>query len=506
MSADDLNLNFDADSNDNDALELQSNSDPSEVNRPADGARQATPGEVLFEGFGGSEDAGDFLGLDTELHFSNSAPGQGSIDTERSDTEGLGLAEAPGAPPASAPYETEGTEGEAPAYDETVDEEGVYAEADEYDEEAYDEAFEDGESYEEAGPHKGALFVAALAVGALVVVGAVFGPGLLDKFNGGGDVAPTTTSTTASAGGATVVESSVASTGATTDPTSGTEATGPEATTDPAVDTTGSSTTDPNASTGDDAFFASADGQPALPVKTGERGSLERLFSSPTFELVPREVTGIQDPVVVSPTGGRTPDGDPVASTGSETGIGDVAVPSDLAIQFPGVGTDRGAPNSEYFTAGFDWANQGDVDVVWRRNDVPEGALDAPARVATPRVGTVRVHLVDGDFFEGKLVAMGEGFAWIETEPGRMAFPAADIDAIEALGFELAATDPGAVNAPIRGERVRVRAPGGVIYGHVVSRDDQGSVTLRTDGGGKITLTDATIERIGSSRAVIVQD
>ena len=36
-------------------------------NRPAEGARLATPGEVLDEAFQKSENAGDFLGLDTEF-------------------------------------------------------------------------------------------------------------------------------------------------------------------------------------------------------------------------------------------------------------------------------------------------------------------------------------------------------------------------------------------------------------------------------------------------------
>jgi len=44
--------------------------DPSQSlsgNRPASGARRATPGEVLSQGFQGAQNAGDFLGLDTEF-------------------------------------------------------------------------------------------------------------------------------------------------------------------------------------------------------------------------------------------------------------------------------------------------------------------------------------------------------------------------------------------------------------------------------------------------------
>src|SRR5262245_65293590 len=42
-------------------------SSPYSGNRPASGARRATPGEVLSQGFQGAQNAGDFLGLDVEF-------------------------------------------------------------------------------------------------------------------------------------------------------------------------------------------------------------------------------------------------------------------------------------------------------------------------------------------------------------------------------------------------------------------------------------------------------
>ena len=55
------------------ASEGEANEDPNHGNRPASGARQVSPGEVLSQGFDGADNAGDFLGLDTGFDPSQQA-------------------------------------------------------------------------------------------------------------------------------------------------------------------------------------------------------------------------------------------------------------------------------------------------------------------------------------------------------------------------------------------------------------------------------------------------
>jgi len=505
MSADDLNLSFDPDSEKNEAFDLQDGAaDEAAPSRPADGARQATPGEVLFEGFPSSDDAGDFLGLDTELHFSSEAGAHGSIDT------GLGVGEESGgaeyAPTAPGAAPEEGAEVYGDAEDFEGDEDDL--------EQAYEEEFAEDEEYADAegGPHMGVLFVTALAVGALAVAGAVYGPALIEQYTGGTESTPVATTAGTSATTTSTTDPGTVATGAeggatTSSTTTTTSAGGGTSTTGASGATAGASgateltnPTDPTSGGSEDPFYASATGEPTAPVKTGERGSLQRLFSSSTFELVPRESTGMTVASGAETTTGGTPLDGPTGTGGEAT------LPVERPIPLPG--SQRGGePDAaaEFLSGGMDWASRGDVDVVWRRSEIPLEAMDAPTRVATPHVGTVRVHLAGGDFFEGRLVALGEGNVWIQTKPGRMAFPGDEVASIEALGMMLATADPGAIHAPKRGERVRVRAPGGLIYGHVVRQDESGALTLRTDEGGKVTLEEGEIEKIRSSRAVIVE-
>ena len=501
MSRDELDLSLEPDGDENETLKLQGEEDVSlqtegEVNAleslPEEG-EQPTAGDVLFDGLAtSSEDAGDFLGLDTELHFSTEGGQGGTLDT------GFGVTGTPmdleSAPGTLTTPGAMGAEGEEDLFPDG-----------EYDEE-FDEEDEDGYEVESAGPHKGVLVLAAFAIGALVVTGAVFGPGLLEKAgiapgenvaDCGGDSGATGRDPQAGAQtGATQTTpegTPVADSGAGVQDSAGAAASGAQPAADPGA-----------VVEGPDPLFASADGVVVPPVKNGERGSLERLFSSGTFDLVPRVPTG---PGHVGPSEFTPGPGELAGGGETFSGEGGVSGSGGTGLSFPQDGAVESTESqAALFSSGLGWADRGDVDVVWRRSEVPLDALDAPTRVATPRVGTVRVHLIEGDFFEGKLIAMGEGSVWIETAPGRMAFKGDKIASIEALGLELEATDPGSVNAPKRGERVRIHAPGGVIYGHVVSRSEDGTVTLRTAEGGKVTIASAEVEAIGNSRAVIIQD
>lgn len=493
MSADELNLSFD--SNQDSQPTVDPNAELAEQPKADEQAR--TPGDVLFDGFGASEDAGDFLGLDTELHFSSSgAEDNVDMGLNEEDAAGLKLGPAPGEHDTSFQPPMDPAQGATA--DVYGDEDALYVE-ELYDDDELEVDTGEGAEEEQVGPHKGILALSALFAGAMVVVGAVYGPGLLDRFQGAESDSSVTTADNGNAGGASVVEPPVLNADAgTADSGTGIE------TSDPAVNNGADTGAEPNvaSTTGEDPFFTSALGGATAPVRNGEAGSLSRLFSNDTFSLVPR---------VVKPSSGMTTvaSGTDISNPSSgNSGIGDGSTASTVAIQFPGVGSDTDSGiGSEFLSSSVDWASSGDVDVIWRRNEIPVGAMNAPARVATPRVGAVRVRLTEDElFFDGDMVAMGEGRVWIQTDLGRLSFTEASIASIESLGEFDEAQDPGAIDAPIRGERVRVHAPGGVIYGHVVSQGDSGLLTLRTDDGGKITLANAQVEMIGKSRATIISD
>ena len=130
----------------------------------------------------------------------------------------------------------------------------------------------------------------------------------------------------------------------------------------------------------------------------------------------------------------------------------------------------------------------------WSGSEPSLALLDNPTRLTTPRVGAVRILMVGGELFEGRLVAVGQNRAWVETGLGTMSLDGERIDRIEKL-------DPTQLDAQGQESRVhkysgrprvRVLAPGGVFSGHLISQEGD-SVTLWVDEGFKITLHGARL-------------
>ena len=140
-------------------------------------------------------------------------------------------------------------------------------------------------------------------------------------------------------------------------------------------------------------------------------------------------------------------------------------------------------------------ASQEDLSSVWTRGAIPFDAIGSPTKVLTPMVGRVRLVLKTKEIFEGRLYAMGEGHVWIDTQYGRMGLPGARVDRIEPIDggpATLALGAPGS-QALVGLERVRVKTPGGVFYGKVISKDET-NTTLITDQGARITLDSKDVE------------
>ena len=140
-------------------------------------------------------------------------------------------------------------------------------------------------------------------------------------------------------------------------------------------------------------------------------------------------------------------------------------------------------------------ATQQDLSSVWTRGAIPFDAIGSPTKVLTPMVGKVRLVLKTKEIFEGRLYAVGEGHVWIDTQYGRMGLPGARVDRIEQIegGPGTPALGAPGSQALVGLERVRVKTPGGVFYGKVISKDES-KTTLVTDQGARITLDSKDVE------------
>ncbi|MEY2807228.1 MAG: hypothetical protein RIR65_1645 [Planctomycetota bacterium] len=126
--------------------------------------------------------------------------------------------------------------------------------------------------------------------------------------------------------------------------------------------------------------------------------------------------------------------------------------------------------------------------------DIPVAAMRAPTRLLTPKVGEVRVLLRSGETFAGRLHALGEGGAWLDTDLGRMLLHESQVRGIEAVahGSVPGVADGGGVE---RLPRVRVVCAGGVFTGALVSRQGD-DVVLATDEGSRIKLKAVSVEAV----------
>jgi hypothetical protein len=137
---------------------------------------------------------------------------------------------------------------------------------------------------------------------------------------------------------------------------------------------------------------------------------------------------------------------------------------------------------------------------IWTGEEVPTESISTHGRILTPAVGVVRATMHSGELFEGNLYAVGSDRVWIEMGPGRVGLDGKKIQKIERVVAESA---EGEKLEATLGQRVRVRAAGGVLYGKVKSREGN-RVTIITDKGARITLLDPEIEAIGRLSGLVL--
>jgi hypothetical protein len=122
-----------------------------------------------------------------------------------------------------------------------------------------------------------------------------------------------------------------------------------------------------------------------------------------------------------------------------------------------------------------------------------------------PRIGNVRVLTTSGDVFEGRLYAVGQNRVWIDTEPGRVGLDGDKVERIEVLPPLPEGTKPNTDAAfAMNSKRVRVRVPGGMLYGRVLKAEGE-DVTLVLDEGGRVRVKSSELQDLGPGRAVVVR-
>ncbi len=131
----------------------------------------------------------------------------------------------------------------------------------------------------------------------------------------------------------------------------------------------------------------------------------------------------------------------------------------------------------------------------WLGETPPAELFEGSERVATPRVGAVRVIMLSGELFEGRLEAVGQGRIWLRTSLGALSLETQRTDRVERIDpAQVATSGQESREHDYAGKpRVRVVAPGGVFSGRLL-RQEGDAITLWEDGGYRITLHGARLE------------
>ncbi|MAB80786.1 MAG: hypothetical protein CMJ89_15670 [Planctomycetes bacterium] len=452
-------------------------------NRPATGARQVSAGEILSGDFHGTVNAGDFLGLDTEF-----TDPLGSV----SESAGHQYRYSP-------PCDDDLGDVDGPVFGDPSDSqnEGFVPPADPYEsEEAFEGEFEEDAEleYEESGGGPLRLVIVTVICAVLGAGGVFYAP----KFISGDSNIPGsewvrqppqpiegTQVATAPATPARTPENHI-----------GDGAPRPRSVTstplvDPPTVVQGPPnrvTLDPLAQTTDNFDATAADPEPLVAENTSGAEPAE------TQETIPPDV--FRPPVVEVPV---VSGGDPIVEppTGSvvnllEKFLGQ-AEPDQARLQ-------TGFPSLDALN--FEWISDDRLDMIWRGQELPPGAVEGPVKTLMPHVGMVRVTMRSEQIFEGRLYSAGQNGVWIEYSGGRIRLEGAQIADIERLAMDPSLAGPSQ-NTAATGKRVKVKAPGGLIFGRV-QKQHGGLVTIRTDKGARVVVESHLVEALGSRRAVLV--
>jgi cytoskeletal protein RodZ len=452
-------------------------------NRPADGAPVMRPDEMTSDDWEAGDDAQDFLGLQ----------GQGGTDPQPTTSEELQQ---------ESGLETASALADAPELEDGAFENWLEDESEdsaswlmELDEQSSDDAFDPDRLESEFGIQPSAT--AASRGGWILrvtLVAAGLGAGFVgarwygnQQLRSGGDtpVAQVQTQTNTNTGGNTKPTGNAQTTSGTTTPETTTPVTTtPEAAATGTQATSTGTNTGTNTNTGDATTETTP--QPVVDTTNTTGGSGTELTPDPFFPTHP----GGQGEVTTGPT---QPDTGEVATTTPKIDNGKTfTMPVEDMVVVPRV------------ESPIKFANEEDLAAVWLQREIPLDQITNEERMLTPQVGRVRLVIHGGEIFEGRLYAVGENKVWLDTGLGKMALLGWQVDRIEHLSEQVGATLGGKGSEDLAGlKRVRVRTPGGVFYGKLLDQNE-GTVTLITEDGGRLRLANARVEPAGKSRTRIV--
>lgn len=447
-------------------------------NRPAHGARETHSPHAADSGWQPGAGATDFLGLEPEVR-GGAASSDGTteswlFDIEQNEQAGA-YAQSSGAMQSATAVETHSDDFEtSDAY-----ESDEFADADDPIDAGSDAAFDatadaDGEPFTTAEPARRGpnRVLAAVAILALLSAGGWYGwqhygQRLLNKF----DLATASTQP-------------VRPTPPVAQPNAGTKARPQPA--------------QPLANA-PDAHTQPVERDPALGSETGPALTTELGATDPTTpETDPEAVaTTIEIPPAGTgprndaPPTERVPDANtPPTDSALVRSANAPAKDPELPLGTPGPGGGRHATN-------LDWAG------MWLESTIPVDAIHGPTRLRTINVGLVRAELVNGEFVEGRLQAVGESRIWLDVKLGRLAFDAIDIrhlvQIVGAQGQPLPLGTQAVAGLP----RVEVLLPGGTLTGHVLSREGE-RVTFLTEDGMRMRVDALEVRPVANGRSRLI--
>lgn len=170
---------------------------------------------------------------------------------------------------------------------------------------------------------------------------------------------------------------------------------------------------------------------------------------------------------------------------------------TSLPAKAPELPTGNPGPGGGRHATDRDWAG------MWLEPTIPSDAIRGPTRLRTLNVGLVRAELVNGEFVEGRLHAVGESRIWLDVKLGRMSFDAGDVrDLVQIVGGQGQPLPIGS-QALAGLQRVEVLLPGGSLMGHVLGREGD-RVTFVTEEGMRLRVEALDVRPAPNGRSRLV--
>jgi hypothetical protein len=459
-------------------------------NRPAAGSRAATSPDAAWQPGPG---ATDFLGLEPELRGASGAGAEGPTESWLFDIEQADAGQAATSATATATEELEPASSDAEAFEGGDEAEPApYGEgADESTDGGSDRAPRAAEQPARAGGARRLALAAAAC--ALLAAGGWYAwhehgdqlRGFVGRFlpadaELAGRPAPTPPAEPAGARPSSARPSTARSDAAAESPATNPDAAAAASAPTPAPETASATASGPGPS---DAPIAGA------PHDLAAGAPPDAPARAPTTDLtsaLPEGSTGAPPAPASSASAPATAEPGLALSRDAASASRDARLPADE----PGPGGGRRATAR-------------DLAGLWFEPTIPTHAIAGPSRLHTPNVGLVRAELLNGEFLEGRLHAVGEDRIWIDVDLGRMALDAVDLRGLVQIVGQQGAPLPAGSQAIAGLPRVEILLPGGSLVGRIVGREGD-EVTFVTETGLRMRVEPLDIRPASDGRSRLI--